>query len=119
MTERPEMPEPALAVDDLDHEYDDAMPQRPRARYLTPLTALLMALILGGVGFYVGIRVEKAQGGSTSGASAFRGGFPGVTGATGSTGKSGSTSRTGFAGSSSLASRFASAFGGGAGGGTV
>jgi len=61
------MSESVLAADELDHEYDDAMPQRSRARYLTPLTALLMALILGGVGFYVGIRVEKSKASSGGG----------------------------------------------------
>jgi Domain of unknown function (DUF5666) len=107
---------PAEPFDDYGDGFDEVLPARPRARYLTPLTALLMALILGGVGFYVGIRVEKAQGSTSGGVSAFRGGF---LGATGSTGKTGSTSRTGFpGGSSSLASRFAGAFGG-AGGGTV
>ena len=59
---------PAEPFDDYDDGFDEVLPARPRARYLTPLTALLMALILGGVGFYVGIRVEKSQGASTGGA---------------------------------------------------
>ncbi len=100
---------PAEPFDDYDDGFDEVLPARPRARYLTPLTALLMALILGGVGFYIGIRVEKSQGSSTGAATAFRG----LLGATGSTRKTGSASRTGFpGGSSNLASRFA-------GGGTV
>jgi hypothetical protein len=60
--------------DDYDDGFADTLPVRPRARYLTPVTALLMALILGGVGFYVGIRVEKSQSSSSAGvgrASAF------------------------------------------------
>jgi hypothetical protein len=108
---------PAEPYNDHDGGFDEALPVRRRPRYLTPLTALLMALILGGVGFYVGIRVEKSQGSSSGGASAFAG-FAGATGAGGSTSKTGSTSRTGFPGSGGGASRFAGGFGG-AGGGTV
>lgn len=107
---------PAEPYDD-DDGFDEALPVRPRARYLTPLTALLMALILGGVGFYVGIRVEKSQTASTGGVgSAFARAFSG----TGSrTSGSGSTSRTGgFPGSGSFASRLGAAFGG-VGAGTV
>lgn len=108
---------PAEPFDDYDDGFDEVLPARSRPQYLTPLTALLMALILGGVGFYIGIRVEKAQGASTgSGASALRGGFAGLSG---SAGKGAGTSGSGFPSSTSgLASRFASAFGG-AGGGTV
>src|ERR1700742_3730383 len=57
----------AEPYDDYDDGFDDVLPVRPRASYLTPLTALLMALILGGVGFYVGIRVEKSEGSSGAG----------------------------------------------------
>jgi len=120
----PQLP-PEKPFDDYDDGFDDVLPVRPRARYLTPLTALLMALILGGVGFYVGIRVEKSQtSGGSAGGSAFARAFAGGTGGTGSTGtgstgKTGSGSRTGFpGGSSSFAARFAGAFGG-AGSGTV
>lgn len=42
------------------------VPPRPRTKLLSPVTAALMALILGGVGFYVGIRVEKSSGGGGS-----------------------------------------------------
>jgi hypothetical protein len=117
------MPESALAVDELDHEYDDALPQRPRARYLTPLTALLMALILGGVGFYVGIRVEKSKA-SSGGGSAFARAFSGAGGAagTGAASAGSASSRTGAGGSgaSSFASRFgAGGFAGGAGDATI
>src|SRR5580692_7074991 len=76
-----QMPAEPFDDDYDDNGFDEVLPVRPRAQYLTPLTALLMALILGGVGFYVGIRVEKSQNSSTGGAtSAFRG-FPGATGA--------------------------------------
>jgi hypothetical protein len=117
------MSESVLAADELDHEYDDAMPQRSRARYLTPLTALLMALILGGVGFYVGIRVEKSKA-SSGGGSAFARAFSGAGGAagTGAASAGSASSRTGAGGSgaSSFASRFgAGGFAGGAGNATI
>ncbi|MDE3132803.1 MAG: hypothetical protein KGL15_01915 [Acidobacteriota bacterium] len=102
-------PSPAEPYDYYDDGYDDVLPVRKRAQYLTPLTALLMALILGGVGFYVGIRVEKSDASTTggSGASAFARAFsgtraPGSGGSTGSTGSTGSSktgsSRTAFPG---------------------
>ena len=78
-----------------------------------------MALILGGVGFYVGVRVEKSKIPSTSsGTSAFARAFEGASG-TGST-----ASRTGGSGASSFASRFgaggaSSLFGGGSGNATI
>jgi hypothetical protein len=110
----------AEPYDDYDGGFDDVLPVRPRASYLTPLTALLMALILGGVGFYVGIRVEKSQGATSSGGSALARAFSGAAGGLGSTSgtagtsKTGSTSRTGAGG---FASRFGAAgFGAGAGG---
>jgi hypothetical protein len=116
--EEPEMnPSPpqshtAKPFDDYDDGFDEVLPARPRASYLTPLTALLMALILGGVGFYVGIRVEKSQTTSGSGSSSQFGGV--LSGLTAGTGKSGSASRTGgLSGAGSFASRFAG------GGGTV
>lgn len=105
--------------DDYDDGFDEVLPVRPRASYLTPLTALLMALILGGVGFYVGIRVEKSQTSSAaSGATVFGRAFAGgASGVAGSSSKTGS-SRAGFAGASGLAARFG-AGGFGAGGGTT
>jgi hypothetical protein len=122
------MPESALAVDELDHEYDDGLPQRPRARYLTPLTALLMALILGGVGFYVGIRVEKSKASSGGGGSAFARAFSGAgagagaggAGAAGGAGSASSRTGAGGSGAASFASRFgAGGFAGGAGNATI
>ena len=91
--EEPEMnassPQPLAAepYDDYDGGgFDDELPVRPRPSYLTPLTALLMALILGGVGFYVGIRVEKSKTtSSTGGASAFARAFSGTAGTAGAT----------------------------------
>jgi hypothetical protein len=95
------MTESVLSDGDLDDEFEDELPPRPRIKFLTPWTAALIALILGGVGFYVGVRVEKSKTTTAStGASA-------LTRAFSSTG--GAASKTG--GSSSFASRF-----GGAGG---
>jgi hypothetical protein len=126
--EEPEMnassPQPPAAepYDDYDDGFDDELPVRPRPSYLTPLTALLMALILGGVGFYVGIRVEKSKTSSTGGAAsafsrALSGG--GTAGATGGTSKTGAGSRTGATGAGGFAARFAAGGLGGAAGGTV
>lgn len=110
----------AEPFDDYDDDFDEVLPVRPRPQYLTPVTALLMALILGGVGFYVGIRVEKSKtGGSGAGTSAFARAFTGGTGATGGTSRTSGSSRTGTAGSGSFASRFGSGGFGGAGAGTV
>ena len=64
---------------------DDAggqLPVRPRRRFLTRGSALLLALVAGAIGFYIGIRVEKGQVSSSS---------------------------TGSGGLASLASRFAAA----------
>ncbi len=88
----------------------EVLPARPRYRYLTPLTAMLMALILGGVGFYAGVRIEKTQlGAAGSGASA-----PGHTrhGKAAAAGLLAASGAGAFAGGR-LASRLAAAFGGG------
>jgi hypothetical protein len=53
------------------------LPGRPRRQYLNWRSATLVALIVGAVGFYVGIRVEKSHAGNSSGAT--RGfAFPGA-----------------------------------------
>ncbi len=115
----------AEPFDDYEDGFDEEpLPPRPRARYLTPVTAGLMALILGGVGFFVGVRVEKSKTSSSGGTSAFsRSGFPGASGlSTSGTGGSKSASKLSSDGSSSsgsLGSRFAAAGFGGAGNATV
>ncbi len=88
------------------------LPTRRRLKFLSPLTAALTALIVGGVGFFVGVRVEKSKvGTSTGGASGFARAFGG-TSAAGGTGTAGS--RSGAAGAGGFASFF-----GGAGAGTT
>ena len=124
MNASPPQPPAAEPFDDYEDDGfgDEPLPARPRTRYLTPLTAVLMALILGGVGFFVGIRVEKSKTSSGTGTSAFTGGFPGTRDLTsGGTGASRSSSSA-----SGRSSRFAAAGGvgaaggfGGAGGATV
>lgn len=126
--------------DSYDDELDDGLPGRPRRQFLNKWTALLFALIVGGVGFYVGIRVEKNQlanssGGAGAGLAALASRFGGATGggtgttgssSTGPSGASGAGAASG-AGGSGFAGRFgaggigglASALGGGATIGTV
>jgi Domain of unknown function (DUF5666) len=114
MNATPPQQHAAEPFDDYDDGFDEVLPARPRASYLTPLTALLMALILGGVGFYVGIRVEKSQTTSGGGSSSQFGRV--LSGLTAGTGKSGASRTGGQTGAGSFASRFAAA---GFGGGTV
>jgi hypothetical protein len=104
-----------------DDELDDDIPGRPRRNLFNRWSALLFALILGGIGFYVGIRVEKnqlASSSSTGAAGAFsrfaalRGSSSGATsGARASLFGSGSGRSGGFAGAGG--GGLAAAFGGG------
>jgi hypothetical protein len=116
--------------------YDDQppnegrMPGRPRRKYFTRASAALAALVVGAIGFYVGVRVEKSQVSSSSGAagsaaSAFANraralASGGATGGTGSS-ASGSSARGAAGGTGGGAARGASApgAGGGASFGTV
>jgi Domain of unknown function (DUF5666) len=110
-------------------EEDFALPGRPRRQWFNRKSAALFAVLLGAIGFYAGVRVEKSQVSNSStgalgaggGAAALRaaaargGGATGSgatgSGATGATG-SGAASRAGASG----ASGFRGLFGGGAGG---
>jgi hypothetical protein len=86
-----------------DDGFTDTLPVRPKRPFLTKWSAALMALVLGAVGFFVGVRVEKNKIPSTSGASsAFASALSGAS--------RGATVLTVSAGS------FASRFGAGAGG---
>ena len=48
---------------------DVQLPGRPRRRWLNWGTAVLLALVVGAIGFYVGVRVEKGQLSNSSSAS--------------------------------------------------
>jgi hypothetical protein len=84
----PTTPQPETAAqfyDDYDDGFAKQVPRRRRFTFLTPLTAGLISLIVGGVGFFVGVRVEKSKvGSSAGGASSFAARFGGSGGATGS-----------------------------------
>jgi len=107
-------PDPHGPVDPVldEYEYEDdgfaeTLPVRPKRPFLTKWSAALMSLMLAAVGFFVGVRVEKAKiPASSGGASAFASALAGATG-------KGATSRAGAAGG---AGGFASRFAGGAGG---
>jgi hypothetical protein len=102
-------------------EYDDDMPlpERPRRRWWGPGTAVVLAVLLGAIGFYVGVRVEKSQlGNSTAstGTSAAAAGFA----ARAAAARAGGAGAAGAAGPSA-AGGFAARFGAGGNGtfGTV
>jgi hypothetical protein len=85
-----------------DGGFDETLPVRPRRPFLTRWSAGLMALMLGAVGFYVGVRVEKGKiPAASGGASALARAFSGAAGGA-----------SGRGGASSFASRFAGALGG-------
>jgi hypothetical protein len=54
-----------------DDEFPDELPQRPRQRFLTVWSMLAVALLIGAVGFYVGVRVQKSKAAGSSGSSSF------------------------------------------------
>jgi hypothetical protein len=107
-------PDPHGPVDPVldEYEYEDdgfaeTLPVRPKRPFLTKWSAALMSLMLAAVGFFVGVRVEKAKIPSSSGgASAFASALAGATGKGG----------TGRAGAAGAAGGFASRFAGGAAG---
>lgn len=77
------------------HE-EEPLHRRPRRKLLTPLTALLFAVLVGAGGFIAGVQVEKGEVSSTSSARG-DGRLASLVGAT-STGAPGATSRFGSAG---------------------
>ena len=113
--------------DSYEDEPDVALPGRPRRKLLSWWSAGLFAVILGAVGFYVGVRIEKNQLANSTTASAFSaaagtgaagrtGGTAAGAGAAGRTGASGATSArgTGTGGGAGFRGLFGGA--GGAGG---
>ncbi|MBV9000082.1 MAG: hypothetical protein JO304_13550 [Solirubrobacterales bacterium] len=108
--------------DSYEAEQEVALPGRPRRKVLTWWSAALVALLLGVIGFYVGIRVEKSQVSNSTSTSAFSAvaGTGARAGAAGGTG-AGAVSRTGAGpvgrtGAGGGGGGFRAAFGGGAGG---
>jgi hypothetical protein len=99
--------------DSYEDEQGVGLPGRPRRKILTWWSAGLFALILGLVGLYVGVRVEKNQLANSSSTSAFTAGTGAAgTGAAGT--GTGAARRAGATGSG--ASTFARGAGSGAGG---
>jgi hypothetical protein len=106
-------PDPHGPVDPVldEYEYEDdgfeqTLPVRPKRPFLTKWSAGLMSLMLAAVGFFVGVRVEKAKiPSNSSGVSAFASALEGAAGK-----GAGASGRAGAAGG------FASRFAGGAGG---
>ena len=86
-----------------DESAEEALPVRPRRKFLNATTALLLCAITAAGGFYAGVRVEKNQTTSSSAPSG-AGGLPSGIGG-------------GSAGASSFASRLRSLFSAGAPGG--
>ncbi len=85
----------AIPYDGPEEEWDsyeedaDSLPGRPCRQWLSWRSATLFALILGAVGFYVGVRVEKSQLSSSSSTSALSAATASRTGAAGRTGAPG------------------------------
>lgn len=102
-----------------DDELDGGLPGRPRRRWLTPWSALLLALVTAAIGFYVGIRIEKGQvaGSSTGGAAGLASRFARLTGASGTSGATGGARSGGARGGGGFPGfAGAGAFGGGTAG---
>jgi len=96
------------------YEDEIVLPQRPRRRYWSPATATLTALLVGALGFYAGVRVEKTQlpsspktAGGLAALAAGRAGAAGGAGTRALAGRGGTSALFGGGG------RFAAAFGGG------
>lgn len=101
---------------DPDH---DRMPGRPRRRYLNPASAGLAALVVGAIGFYVGVRLEKGRttATSTSGAGgALASAFAARARAAGSASRGAGVGATGAAGGGAGGAGTAGAAGAGAAG---
>ncbi|MGO9909215.1 MAG: hypothetical protein ACLP4R_12800 [Solirubrobacteraceae bacterium] len=117
--------------DSYEDEQEVALPGRPRRKVLTWWSAGLFAVLLGLVGFYVGVRVEKHQLANSSSTSGFAAALAGADTGTGATGTgTGASTRAGATGSGATGSgatgstrgagaggsAFRGLFGGGAGG---
>lgn len=107
----PPPPAPAPPTYEGWYEEPDELPARRRTRLLTPLTVVLMLILFAACGFLGGVLVQKNQ---SSSATVIGSGATSRFGA-GAAGASGLSGAAGFGGGGF--SRFASLFGGGAGGG--
>jgi hypothetical protein len=98
---------------------DQPLARRPRRRLLTPLTALLFAILVGAGGFIVGVQVEKGEVSSSSSGGGGRLASLLGSAATGATGRSGTGGASGGAGEGAAGggSRFGGNAGAAAGGG--
>jgi hypothetical protein len=90
----PDDPTTTLERDDTDwyEPVEEDLPPRPRRRLATPATLVLVIVIVGAGGFFAGVKVQKSQGSTASGA-ALAGapsGFPGRPGGGGAPGGGGS-----------------------------
>jgi hypothetical protein len=128
------MSDPA-AVDEQDEQdeqdtwADEEQPQeeplhrRPRRKLLTPLTALLFAVLVGAGGFIAGVQVEKGEVSSTSSSTRGGGRLASLLGAAaGGSGAAGTSNATGGAvggAAAGGAGRFLSGAGGAGGGATI
>ncbi|HYB27265.1 MAG TPA: hypothetical protein VEF89_11670 [Solirubrobacteraceae bacterium] len=126
----PDAPAPDASEEDWggydeEEDQDYELPRRPRRRFFNPWTAAALAVVLGAIGFYVGVRVEKSQlanSTTTSALSALAGTGTGTrtgaartgTGATGAS-ASGASGASGAGGGGA----FRSLFGGGGAGGSA
>jgi hypothetical protein len=112
----------AIPYDTPEQEWDapeeaHALPGRPRQRFSGPWTALVLALLLGAVGFYVGVRVEKGQ--LSSSPSTLASGLGGAAARAGAGARTGAGSAAGGAGGFGRASAGGAAGGANASFGTV
>ncbi|MGH2842749.1 MAG: hypothetical protein ACRDKL_04090 [Solirubrobacteraceae bacterium] len=110
-TSEPDGP-PVAAFDGDDYDDEDfgqRLPVRPRRPFLTKWSAGLMALVLGAIGFYVGIRVEKAKLPASGTGSALSSRFAGADAGTGSAGSRNASRAGGFGGAGSFGARFGAA----------
>jgi hypothetical protein len=102
--------------DDAEPDGGDSLPARPRRRLLTPVSGVLVAVLLIAGGFIGGVQVQKHQGGSSSsaGGGAARSGFASAFAGRAGAGAGGAAA--GGAAAGGAAGGAAGAGGGGAGG---
>jgi hypothetical protein len=106
-------------ADEWDDAYEDertALPGRPRRQLFTRATAAAVAVVVGGAGFYAGVRVEKGELSSSSANAAGRASLLAGAGTGGAGARTGGA-RAGFGGGGGLARLFGGGSASGGGGG--